>query len=90
MRLVQQGAIQLHIGYHQLEGKRVELKKPYAVLDKVAGPDGTPYFKARGGGQAAPTLCPLQPVCLTGPLNPLYRWWAWCGISCCSRRGLGR
>ena len=27
----------LTIGYHQLEGKRMELKKPFAVLDRVAG-----------------------------------------------------
>lgn len=30
----------LTIGYHQLEGKRIELKKPYAVLDRVPEEDG--------------------------------------------------
>lgn len=37
------GVIQLTIGYHQLEGKKVPLKKPVAILDKVAGSDGTRY-----------------------------------------------
>lgn len=32
-----QGSVLLTIGYHQLEGKRMELKKPFAVLDRVAG-----------------------------------------------------
>lgn len=27
----------LTIGYHQLEGKRQQLKKPFAVLDRVQG-----------------------------------------------------
>lgn len=30
----------LTIGYHQLEGKRMELKKPFAVLDRAAGGEG--------------------------------------------------
>lgn len=32
-----QGSVLLTIGYHQLEGKRMELKKPFAVLDRVTG-----------------------------------------------------
>jgi len=35
-----QGAVMLTIGYHQLEGKRIELKKPFAVLDLVAAAEG--------------------------------------------------
>ncbi|KAI7838182.1 hypothetical protein COHA_008030 [Chlorella ohadii] len=31
------GSVLLTIGYHQLEGKRMELKKPFAVLDRVTG-----------------------------------------------------
>ncbi|KAL4441215.1 hypothetical protein ABPG77_011452 [Micractinium sp. CCAP 211/92] len=31
------GSVLLTIGYHQLEGKRMELKKPFAVLDKAEG-----------------------------------------------------
>lgn len=27
--------VQLTIGYHQLEGRRVQLKKPFAILEKV-------------------------------------------------------
>ncbi|EFN54833.1 hypothetical protein CHLNCDRAFT_134854 [Chlorella variabilis] len=34
------GAVMLTIGYHQLEGKRMELKKPFAVLDRVADAEG--------------------------------------------------
>lgn len=29
-------SVKLTIGYHQLEGKRVPLKKPYAILDRAA------------------------------------------------------
>lgn len=35
-----QGAVTLTIGYHQLEGKRLEVKKPLVLLDKVAGKEG--------------------------------------------------
>ena len=38
--LPMQGAVMLTIGYHQLEGKRIELKKPFAVLDLVAAAEG--------------------------------------------------
>lgn len=43
-----QGAVLLTIGYHQLEGKRIELKKPFAVLDKVGGGEeqGAAEYKA--------------------------------------------
>ena len=30
----------LTIGYHQLEGKRLELKKPFVVMDREQGADG--------------------------------------------------
>ncbi|EFJ40322.1 hypothetical protein VOLCADRAFT_108201 [Volvox carteri f. nagariensis] len=41
-------ALQLTIGYHQLEGKRIPLKKPLAILSKcggttVAGSSSTSY-----------------------------------------------
>lgn len=35
-----QGVVLLTIGYHQLEGKRMELKKPFAVLDRAASSGG--------------------------------------------------
>ncbi|KAL4452232.1 hypothetical protein ABPG75_007894 [Micractinium tetrahymenae] len=34
------GSVLLTIGYHQLEGKRVELKKPFAVLDRTSSEEG--------------------------------------------------
>lgn len=54
-----QGAVMLTIGYHQLEGKRMELKKPFAVLDRVADAEGhsTEYKVGRGAG-AEPSTCP--------------------------------
>lgn len=33
--LQDKNVVQLVIGYHQLEGKRVALKKPFVILDKV-------------------------------------------------------
>ena len=33
------GIVELTIGYHQLSGKLVPLKKPLAVLEKVVGAD---------------------------------------------------
>ncbi|KAG1664373.1 hypothetical protein FOA52_004706 [Chlamydomonas sp. UWO 241] len=46
--------VQFTIGYHQLEGKRVALKKPFVILEKVVvagecGPeDDTTEYKAVG------------------------------------------
>lgn len=33
--------VELTIGYHQLEGQSVALKKPLAMLEKLDKPDGT-------------------------------------------------
>lgn len=33
--------MQLMIGYHQLEGKKVALKKPFAILEKVEVPNAS-------------------------------------------------
>jgi hypothetical protein len=33
--------VQLTVGYHQLEGKRVALKKPFAILEQVEIAPGT-------------------------------------------------
>ena len=56
-----QGSVVLNIGYHQLEGQRVALKKPLAVLEKVAGEGegqsteykASPRRSAGGGALAA-------------------------------------
>ena len=56
----------LTIGYHQLEGKRMELKKPFAVLDRVSpgsgggspssgSPGGSSPGGSSGGSEAAAT-----------------------------------
>ena len=34
---VQGGSVLLNIGYHQLEGKKLPLKKPLAVLEREPG-----------------------------------------------------
>lgn len=47
---VMQGAVMLTIGYHQVEGKRMELKKPYAVLNRMRG-GGTD--RSAGGGSTS-------------------------------------
>lgn len=41
----------LTIGYHQLEGKRQELKKPFAVLDRVQGGSSGGGSQASRGGE---------------------------------------
>ena len=41
--------MQLTIGYHQLEGKRVALKKPLAILERV----GAASAEEEGGAAAA-------------------------------------
>jgi hypothetical protein len=52
-----QGSVTLTIGYHQLEGKRVEVKKPLVVLDKVADSEGQgTQYKVR----------PIKNLVLTG------------------------
>eukprot|EP00798_Chlamydomonas_sp_ICE-L_P018244 gene18244-24697_t len=38
---INQDVIQLTIGYHQLVGKRVGLKKPFAILDTKESPVGS-------------------------------------------------
>ncbi|KAI3438097.1 hypothetical protein D9Q98_000539 [Chlorella vulgaris] len=43
------GAVLLTIGYHQLEGKRLELKKPFVVMDREQGADGeSTHYKVIG------------------------------------------
>ena len=69
--------MELTIGYHLLEGKMVDLKKPYAILEKQGGaavcsaddpmeedgaePGSSVEYKAWG----ALSLCARRPVCMS-------------------------
>lgn len=48
--LALQGSIFLTIGYHQLEGSRVPLKKPFAILEKDTSEGSTGYQVGSVGG----------------------------------------
>eukprot|EP00891_Asterochloris_glomerata_P002824 jgi/Astpho2/2824/e_gw1.00050.215.1_t len=54
----QADSIHLTIGYHQLEGKRVSLKKPFAILETQAGPPA--HSTACGGGLCSVCASPAR------------------------------
>jgi hypothetical protein len=48
--LLQDGAVQLTIGHHQLQGKQMPLKKPFAMLERTAtAPQGIAEYRVGAG-----------------------------------------
>eukprot|EP00879_Flechtneria_rotunda_P021289 GHRR01022432.1.p2 GENE.GHRR01022432.1~~GHRR01022432.1.p2 ORF type:complete len:117 (+),score=27.00 GHRR01022432.1:671-1021(+) len=55
--------IQLQIGYHVLEGKRLPLKKPLAIMEKQ-GHNGNAGSQANNGSPIICKVCPCPATCL--------------------------
>jgi chromosome transmission fidelity protein 8 len=62
--------VQLMIGYHQLEGKKVALKKPFAILEKVEVPNGSQSGAVHVQYQARAAQSACLIVCILGTSEP--------------------